>query len=119
VPLPARGPERSVAEVVASATAERANLLLQLLFNMIIFEDGRGGLGISSYCESVIRGAFLLVVLRQVRLSRRAAPGPQPDPGPPHLSHDIWRSSLNIPEQTCPLWLPFRPTSTKFHFRWC
>jgi galactofuranose transport system permease protein len=37
---------------------------------MIIFEDGRGGLRISSYCESVIRGAFLLVVvLRQVRLS--------------------------------------------------
>jgi hypothetical protein len=36
---------------------------------MIIFDDGRGGLRISSYCESVIRGAFLLVVLRQVRLS--------------------------------------------------
>jgi hypothetical protein len=36
---------------------------------MIIFDDGRGGLRISSYWESVIRGAFLFVVLRQVRLS--------------------------------------------------
>jgi hypothetical protein len=44
--------------------------LLQLLFNLIIFDNSRGGLQISSYCESVIRSAFLLdVVVLQVRLS--------------------------------------------------
>jgi galactofuranose transport system permease protein len=51
-------------------------LLLQLIFNLIVFENGRGAIEISSYWESVIRGAFLLaVVLLQVRLTRRwAAP---------------------------------------------
>ena len=47
-------------------------LLLQLIFNLIVFENSRGGIQISSYWESVIRGAFLLaVVLLQVRLTRR------------------------------------------------
>jgi galactofuranose transport system permease protein len=46
-------------------------LLLQLIFNVIVFENSRGGVQISSYWESVIRGAFLLVVvLLQVRLTR-------------------------------------------------
>ena len=46
-------------------------LLLQLIFNLIVFENGRGDISISSYWESVIRGAFLLVVvLLQVRLTR-------------------------------------------------
>ena len=51
-------------------------LLLQLIFNLIVFENGRGVIEVSSYWESVIRGAFLLaVVLLQVRLTRRwAAP---------------------------------------------
>jgi ribose/xylose/arabinose/galactoside ABC-type transport system permease subunit len=47
-------------------------LLLQLIFNLIVFENGRGVVTISSFWESVIRGAFLLVVvLLQVRLVRR------------------------------------------------
>jgi len=47
-------------------------LLLQLIFNLIVFENGRGFINISSFWESVIRGAFLLVVvLLQVRLVRR------------------------------------------------
>jgi ribose/xylose/arabinose/galactoside ABC-type transport system permease subunit len=47
-------------------------LLLQLIFNLIVFENGRGTITISSFWESVIRGAFLLVVvLLQVRLVRR------------------------------------------------
>jgi ribose/xylose/arabinose/galactoside ABC-type transport system permease subunit len=47
-------------------------LLLQLIFNLIVFENGEGAITISSYWESVIRGAFLLVVvLLQVRLVRR------------------------------------------------
>jgi ribose transport system permease protein len=47
-------------------------LLLQLIFNLIVFENGRGVIEISSYWESVIRGGFLLaVVLLQVRLTRR------------------------------------------------
>jgi galactofuranose transport system permease protein len=47
-------------------------LLLQLIFNLIVFENGKHLLTISSYWESVIRGAFLLVVvLLQVRLVRR------------------------------------------------
>jgi ribose transport system permease protein len=47
-------------------------LLLQLIFNLIVFENGRGVINISSFWESVIRGAFLLVVvLLQVRLVRR------------------------------------------------
>ena len=47
-------------------------LLLQLIFNLIVFENGRDVINISSYWESVIRGAFLLVVvLLQARLVRR------------------------------------------------
>lgn len=47
-------------------------LLLQLIFNLIVFENNKHLLSISSYWESVIRGAFLLVVvLLQVRLVRR------------------------------------------------
>jgi ribose transport system permease protein len=47
-------------------------LLLQLIFNLIVFENGKNVINISSYWESVIRGAFLLVVvLLQVRLVRR------------------------------------------------
>jgi galactofuranose transport system permease protein len=47
-------------------------LLLQLIFNLIVFENSRHVLTISSYWESVVRGAFLLVVvLLQVRLVRR------------------------------------------------
>lgn len=45
-------------------------ILLQLIFNMIVFENSRGGIQISPYWESVIRGGFLLfVVLLQVRLT--------------------------------------------------
>jgi galactofuranose transport system permease protein len=47
-------------------------LLLQLIFNLIVFENGKGLINISSFWESVIRGAFLLVVvLLQVRLVKR------------------------------------------------
>lgn len=47
-------------------------LLLQLIFNLIVFENGKNVINISSYWESVIRGAFLLVVvLLQVRLVKR------------------------------------------------
>jgi ribose transport system permease protein len=47
-------------------------LLLQLIFNLIVFENNKHVITISSYWESVIRGAFLLVVvLLQVRLVRR------------------------------------------------
>ena len=46
-------------------------LLLQLVFNLIVFENSRGQIEISSYWESVIRGGYLLlVVLLQVRLTR-------------------------------------------------
>jgi ribose/xylose/arabinose/galactoside ABC-type transport system permease subunit len=46
--------------------------LLQLLFNLITFENGKHVITISLYWEDVIRGAFLLaVVLLQVRLVRR------------------------------------------------
>ena len=46
--------------------------LLQLLFNLISFENGKHVVTISQYWESVIRGAFLLVVvLLQVRIVRR------------------------------------------------
>ncbi len=47
-------------------------VLLQLLFNLITFENGKHVVTISQYWESVIRGAFLLVVvLLQVRIVRR------------------------------------------------
>src|SRR3954465_2945644 len=46
--------------------------LLQLLFNLITFENGEHVITISHYWEDVIRGAFLLVVvLLQVRIVRR------------------------------------------------
>lgn len=49
-------------------------LLLQLVFNLIVFENGRGGTQISPYWESVIRGSFLfVVVLLQVRLTSKPA----------------------------------------------
>jgi galactofuranose transport system permease protein len=51
-------------------------LLLQLIFNLIVFENSKHVVNISSYWESVIRGAFLLVVvLLQVRLVRRRNEG--------------------------------------------
>jgi ribose/xylose/arabinose/galactoside ABC-type transport system permease subunit len=54
-------------------------VLLQLIFNLIVFENGRDVVTISSYWESVIRGAFLLVVvLLQVRLVRRRGAGGRP-----------------------------------------
>ncbi len=47
-------------------------LLLQLVFYLIVFENSKHVITISAYWESVIRGAFLLVVvLLQVRLVRR------------------------------------------------
>jgi ribose transport system permease protein len=53
-------------------------LLLQLLFNLIVFENSKHVVTISSYWESVIRGAFLLVVvLLQVRLVRRRPGAPR------------------------------------------
>jgi ribose transport system permease protein len=46
--------------------------LLQLLFNLITFENGKHVITISHYWEDVIRGGFLLVVvLLQVRIVRR------------------------------------------------
>jgi len=46
--------------------------LLQLLFNLITFENGKHVITISHYWEDVIRGGFLLVVvLLQVRVVRR------------------------------------------------
>ncbi len=49
-------------------------LLLGLIFNILNFENGRGVVSLSAYWQSVIRGAFLLiVVLLQNRLLRRSA----------------------------------------------
>lgn len=49
-------------------------LLLGLIFNMLNFENGRGVISLSSYWQSVIRGAFLLlVVLLQNRLARNVS----------------------------------------------
>ena len=54
-------------------------LLLQLVFNLIIFENAKQVITISAYWESVIRGAFLLVVvLLQVRLVRVRGPSAAP-----------------------------------------
>jgi len=54
-------------------------LLLQLIFNLIVFENGKGFINISSFWESVIRAAFLLVVvLLQVRLVRRRGASGRP-----------------------------------------
>ncbi|UEM25389.1 ABC transporter permease (plasmid) [Skermanella mucosa] len=50
-------------------------LLLGLIFNILNFENGRGVISLSAYWQSVIRGAFLLVVvILQSRLTRRQAP---------------------------------------------
>jgi ribose transport system permease protein len=47
-------------------------LLLNLIFNILNFENARGGISLSAYWQSVIRGAFLLVVvILQNRLLRR------------------------------------------------
>lgn len=46
-------------------------LLLGLIFNILNFENGRGLISITSFWQSVIRGAFLLVVvILQSRLTR-------------------------------------------------
>ncbi len=47
-------------------------LLLGLIFNVLNFENGYGFISLSSYWETVIRGAFLFaVVILQSRLARR------------------------------------------------
>ncbi len=47
-------------------------LLLGLIFNILNFENGRGFISLSAYWQSVIRGAFLLVVvILQNRLAKR------------------------------------------------
>jgi ribose transport system permease protein len=47
-------------------------LLLGLIFNILTFENSRGVISLSPYWQSVIRGAFLLiVVVLQNRLARR------------------------------------------------
>ncbi|MFC4638836.1 ABC transporter permease [Deinococcus hohokamensis] len=46
-------------------------LLLGIIFNILNFENGRGTISLSAYWQSVIRGAFLLiVVILQHRLTR-------------------------------------------------
>lgn len=48
-------------------------MLLGLIFNILNFENGRGVISLSAYWQSVIRGAFLLiVVVLQSRLTRRS-----------------------------------------------
>ncbi|WP_350241072.1 ABC transporter permease [Deinococcus sonorensis] len=48
-------------------------MLLGLIFNILNFENGKGVISLSPYWQSVIRGAFLLlVVLLQTRLGRRS-----------------------------------------------
>ena len=48
-------------------------MLLGLIFNILNFENGRGFISLSAYWQSVIRGAFLLiVVMLQSRLTDRA-----------------------------------------------
>lgn len=47
-------------------------ILMQLIFTVIVFENGLGTVQISSYWQSVIRGAFLLiVVLVQARVGKK------------------------------------------------
>jgi ribose/xylose/arabinose/galactoside ABC-type transport system permease subunit len=47
-------------------------LLLGLIFNVLNFENGYGFISLSSYWETVIRGAFLfIVVILQSRLTRK------------------------------------------------
>jgi len=54
-------------------------LLLGLIFNILNFENGRGTISLSAYWQSVIRGAFLLVVIlvqaQSARLIRRRTGG--------------------------------------------
>jgi len=51
-------------------------ILLGIIFNMLNFENGQGVISLSSYWQTVIRGAILLiVVLLQNRLSRRRIHG--------------------------------------------
>ena len=51
-------------------------LLLGLVFNILNFENGQGVFSLSAYWQSVIRGAFLLVVVvLQARLLNRARAG--------------------------------------------
>ena len=58
-----------VGSVLASLTGA---LLLGLIFNVLNFENGYGVISLSAYWQSVIRGAFLLiVVVLQSRLARR------------------------------------------------
>jgi ribose transport system permease protein len=50
-------------------------LLLGLIFNILNFENGMGWISLSAYWQSVIRGAFLLlVVILQSRLTARTRP---------------------------------------------
>jgi ribose transport system permease protein len=49
-------------------------LLLGLIFNILNFENGLGQISLSAYWQSVVRGAFLLlVVVIQARLAGRTA----------------------------------------------
>ena len=58
-----------VGSVLASLTGV---LLLGLIFNILNFENGLGVISLSAYWQSVIRGAFLLiVVVLQSRLAHR------------------------------------------------
>jgi ribose transport system permease protein len=48
-------------------------LLFGLVFNLLNYENGKGLISLSAHWQSVIRGAFLLIViLLQVRLARPA-----------------------------------------------
>ena len=48
-------------------------LLLGLIFNILNFENGLGTVSLSAYWQSVIRGAFLLLVVAlQARLVSRS-----------------------------------------------
>jgi ribose/xylose/arabinose/galactoside ABC-type transport system permease subunit len=54
-------------------------LLLAMVFNILNFENGLGHLTLSAYWQSIIRGAFLLlVVVLQARLQRRTETDQQP-----------------------------------------
>lgn len=56
----------------SAATTLVGVLLLGLVFNILNFENGRGSISLTAYWQSVIRGAFLLlVVMLQSRLTRR------------------------------------------------
>ncbi len=52
-------------------------LLLGLIFNILNFENGMGWISLSAYWQSVIRGAFLLlVVILQAKLTHRGEAQP-------------------------------------------